>query len=249
MSRILIAKDFVSIKEASIITGIQPQTLRKMGDQKQINCYRTHSGQRKFHKPSLEAMCYGDLSSSSSSSSHPSYTASISQPNSSNKINFIYTRVSCNRLHEQLDKQLQYILNSNESYKNYQPVSDISTSTNFRRGGLQIILKACFQKNVGEVVVKRRDRLCIIGYDLLEQIILIHGGKIIVVDEETKCSAENDTIIIHEIMDVLQNFYISHKKISDEHENIILSTAIVNDAESYRNMMNNSFTNHITSAT
>jgi excisionase family DNA binding protein len=50
-------KNFVSIKEASSITGISPQTLRKLGDSQKIKCYKTISGQRKFNKASLEELC------------------------------------------------------------------------------------------------------------------------------------------------------------------------------------------------
>jgi exonuclease I len=51
--------DYVSISEANIITGIHPQTLRKLGDQQKIKCYKTPSGQRKFNKLCLEKMCNG----------------------------------------------------------------------------------------------------------------------------------------------------------------------------------------------
>ena len=48
---------YISIREASIITGINPQTLRKLGDENKIKCYKTLSGQRKFDKAYLEKMC------------------------------------------------------------------------------------------------------------------------------------------------------------------------------------------------
>ena len=51
--------EYVSIREATIITGIHPQTLRKMGDEQKIKCYKTSSGQRKFDRSYLEKMCNG----------------------------------------------------------------------------------------------------------------------------------------------------------------------------------------------
>jgi hypothetical protein len=48
-----IINEHVSIREAVILTGMCAQTLRKLGDQQRIKCYKTHSGQRKFDKASL----------------------------------------------------------------------------------------------------------------------------------------------------------------------------------------------------
>jgi predicted DNA-binding transcriptional regulator AlpA len=42
--------EFISLREAVKITGINKHTLRKLGDEKKIKCYKTLSGQRKFDK-------------------------------------------------------------------------------------------------------------------------------------------------------------------------------------------------------
>jgi DNA-binding transcriptional MerR regulator len=41
-------KAFVSIREASSITGLEAQTLRKLADQQILPCYKTPAGQRMF---------------------------------------------------------------------------------------------------------------------------------------------------------------------------------------------------------
>lgn len=184
-------KEFISIKEASILTGIQAQTLRKLGDQQKIQCYKTISGQRKFHKASLEAMCYSGGASAATAA------------NFVNKQNFIYARVSCNRLSKELQTQIDEIVARDEKYRNYIQITDISAGTNFKRKGLQAILKACFQKNVGEVVVTRLDRLCIVGFDLLENIITSCGGRIVVLNENMDVCDNN---VVTEVIDILQNF-------------------------------------------
>lgn len=186
-------KDFISIKEASIFTGIQPQTLRKLGDQQKIKCYRTVSGQRKFHKASLEQMC------------HSGGNSSNSVGNFANKQNFIYARVSCNRLSKDLQKQIDTILEKgNGKYDDYQKIMDVSTGTSFKRKGLQTIIKACLQKNIGEIVVTRSDRLCIIGFDLIENILMSCGGRITILNEEK--SYDNDNNVVFEMIDILQKF-------------------------------------------
>lgn len=187
-------KEFISIKEASILTGIQPQTLRKMGDQKKIQCFKTPSGQRKFHKASLQAMCYSGGSGAAATA------------NFANKQNFIYARVSCNRLSKELQEQVDMILESDEKYKTYQKITDVSTGTNFKRKGLQTILKACFQKNIGEVVITRSDRLCIVGYDLLDTIISSCGGRIVSLNDDTAAGMTGDNNVVSEVIDILQKF-------------------------------------------
>jgi transposase len=47
---------YVSIRIATQITGIQAQTLRKMADRKEIRCFKTPSGQRKFNSQDLQNM-------------------------------------------------------------------------------------------------------------------------------------------------------------------------------------------------
>jgi hypothetical protein len=57
-----IINEHVSIREAAILTGMCAQTLRKLGDQQKIKCYKTHSGQRKFDKASLIEMVKSNIS-------------------------------------------------------------------------------------------------------------------------------------------------------------------------------------------
>lgn len=52
---------FVSMREAVKITGINPQTLRILADQNKVKSYKTVSGQRKFDKNFLEQMCNTSL--------------------------------------------------------------------------------------------------------------------------------------------------------------------------------------------
>ena len=87
--------DWVSIRIAESISGIGSQTLRKLGDQNQIRCYKTPSGQRKFCKQDLQTMC-GIIMSDQVSKNV-------------NKKNFIYARVSSKKQVDDLTRQIQYL--------------------------------------------------------------------------------------------------------------------------------------------
>ena len=50
-------KEFVSVGDASLITGLIKQTIRTMVDSSQIIGYKTPSGQRRINKSSLQRLC------------------------------------------------------------------------------------------------------------------------------------------------------------------------------------------------
>jgi predicted site-specific integrase-resolvase len=169
---------YISIREASIITGINPQTLRKLGDENKIKCYKTLSGQRKFDKAYLEKMCNNDDVND--------------KINQNTKQNYIYTRVSSKKQSDDLSRQIEFIKNKRPEYSSYISISDIASGINFKRKGLSTILDASLQGTVGEIIVAHKDRLCRFGFDLIKLIIEKQGGKITVLDDEQNKSSEQE---------------------------------------------------------
>lgn len=110
---------YVSIKEASRLTGLHQNTLRRFADEQKISCYKTPSGQRRFNKRYLETMC------------NP-----ISNNQEQPKTNFIYTRVSSKKQVDDLSRQLEYIKSTNSKYVTYTSLSDIGSGINFKRKGI-----------------------------------------------------------------------------------------------------------------
>lgn len=170
--------EFISIREASLITGINPQTLRKLGDENKIKCYKTLSGQRKFSRKYLEEMCNNN-----------SYD---NQNNKDKKTNFIYCRVSSKKQVDDLSRQVDFIRNKRPEYASYVSITDIASGINFNRKGLQTVLDAALQGTIGEVVIAHRDRLCRFGFDLIKIIIEKQGGKITVLDDQRDKSTEQE---------------------------------------------------------
>jgi predicted site-specific integrase-resolvase len=170
--------EFVSIREASIITGINPQTLRKLGDQEKIKCYKTLSGQRKFNRKYLEEMCNNNHNDA--------------QIDKNTKVNYIYSRVSSRKQVDDLSRQIEFIRNKQPEYASYVSITDIASGINFKRPGLQTLLDAALQGTIGEVVVAHRDRLCRFGFELINTIIEKQGGKITVIDDQRNKSSEQE---------------------------------------------------------
>lgn len=169
---------YVSIREASIITGINAQTLRKLGDENKIKCYKTLSNQRKFDKEYLEKMCNNDNSND--------------QVDKNQKQNYIYTRVSSKKQVDDLSRQIEFIRNKRQEYASYISISDIASGINFNRKGLITILDAALQGTIGEIIIAHRDRLCRFGFDLIKLVIEKQGGKITVLDDEQNKSSEQE---------------------------------------------------------
>ena len=173
-----IKKEYISIDEASKITGLSIQTIRKLGDKKQIKCFKTPSGHRRFNKQDLEKFCDPD---------------SFNEKDSENtKINYIYTRVSSKKQLDDLSRQVEYIQKRKPEYSSYTTISDIASGINFKRKGLQTILDSCIQGVIGEVVITHRDRLSRFGFDLVKIIIEKAGGAITILDDEKNKSSEQE---------------------------------------------------------
>jgi len=169
---------YISIREASVLTGINPQTLRKLGDEGKIKCYKTLTGQRKFNKNYLEKMCNSGSDND--------------QVGEDTKQNFIYARVSSKKQMDDLSRQIEFIKKSRPEYSSYLSITDIASGVNFNRKGLGEILDAALRKSIKEVVVAHRDRLSRFGFDLIKLIIEKQGGKITVLDDQQNKSSEQE---------------------------------------------------------
>jgi len=161
-------KIYISIGEAVRETGLNEQTIRKMADEASLLCYRTPSGQRRIHFQSIQDLINNRVLNE------------LQEPKTQ-KNNFIYARVSTKKQMDDLSRQIEYL--KRPEYSGYTIISDIGSGINFKRKGLSTILDSCLQRNIGEVVIAHRDRLCRFGYELIDQLVTRAGGKIKVIDD------------------------------------------------------------------
>ena len=198
-------KKFITIREASIFTGLDKQTVRKMYDLSQISGYKTPSGQRRIDKSSIQKLCNTNVHDENQQTCQ--------------RKNFLYTRVSTEKQVDDLSRQIKYV--QRPEYINYTLISDIGSGINFKRKGLQTILECCIQRTIGQVVIAHRDRLCRFAFDLIESIIQKAGGTIKVIDTDHHISTEEelsqDLLSIIHIFNCRQMGKKSYK-IKDRHE-------------------------------
>lgn len=82
--------------------------------------------------------------------------------------NVIYCRVSSHDRKDDLERQIKFL---QEKYPTYELIQDIGSGINFKRKGLQQLIQYAIENKLNEVVITYKDRLCRIGYDMIEFII------------------------------------------------------------------------------
>jgi predicted site-specific integrase-resolvase len=153
------AARYVKGKDAAVILGVSQVSLRRYDASGKIKTIRTPGGKRLYDVTSLTG------------------------EKKAEKINICYCRVSSYGQREDLDRQIKFMT---DKYPNFELISDIGSGINFKRPGLQKIIDYAIQGKLGQVVVAYKDRLCRIGYDLLEHIFTTYSQAVITVDSDKK---------------------------------------------------------------
>lgn len=93
----------------------------------------------------------------------------------------IYARVSSAKQREDLERQIQALT---QKFSGHRVISDIGSGINFKRPGLQKLIKRCLQGHVESVVVAHRDRLCRIAFDFFDFLFKTMGVTLVVVHND-----------------------------------------------------------------
>jgi predicted site-specific integrase-resolvase len=118
----------------------------------------------------------GKIRSIKSESGHRRYI--YLQANHSEPKKIIYARVSSTKQAGDLKRQVEFL---KSRFPDHEVVTDIGS---FKRKGLQTILELLFKRNLSELVVAHKDRLCRFGFDLFEFIFKQHGSILTVLEGE-----------------------------------------------------------------
>ena len=176
---------YVKHGEAVKITGLSDQTLRKYADKGIIESKRTPGNQRIYNvKSYLDSLNDKNVK--------------IIEKNNENEYKYVcYCRVSSYEQKSDLDRQIEYMKNK---YPDHEIISDIGSGINFKRPGLDKIIDYGIKGLLKELVVSYKDRLCRIGYDLIEKILIKYSETKIIIDmnreEDVNEEISNDIIEI-----------------------------------------------------
>lgn len=149
----------VPLRKAMKMTGLSANTLRKYADNGTIRASRIGNGQRLFD----------------TSSFHQGW-----EDREEGKPIVCYCRVSSGKQRDDLARQVVFM---RERFPEAEIIKDIGSGLNFKRKGLDSILRRLMQGDKFTLIVAHRDRLCRFGFDLIESMFDKNGGEIMVLDK------------------------------------------------------------------
>ena len=176
-------KKLVRLSEAASITGLGTQTIARYAKQGLIKFVPTPGGQRLYDVSSL------------SQDDEPT-----------ERIKVCYCRVSTHGQKDDLQRQIAYM---SEKYPDHEIITDVGSGINFKRSGLIKIIDYGIDGKLEQLVVAYKDRLCRIGYDLIEHILTSYSNTEIVID-----AAREETLNEEIANDILQIITVYSAKIN-----------------------------------
>lgn len=183
-------KGYYTPKETCEKLGIHFQTLRNWTLKNQIPFLKTESG-RKYYK--IE-----DINK----------LVNIKKVNKIEKEKIkrkkiCYCRVSSHSQKIELYNQINYM---KSKYKNYEILYDIGSGINFKRKNLNKIINYAIKGELEELIITYKDRLCRIGYELIENLLTEYSNtKITILNEDFKSPEEELTNDLIEIITVFSS--------------------------------------------
>lgn len=126
---------------------------------------------------------------------------------SNKKRDVIYARVSSHdqKTHGDLDRQIQFLIDSNDDLQNLLVLSEVGSGLNDERKKLQQLIKMVMNDEVNRVFVTYRDRLTRFGFNYLETMFNLKGVEIVIVKQQTEeMSVEQESM--DDMMSLIASF-------------------------------------------
>lgn len=158
---------YYTINKFSKMCGVTPQTLRNWDKSGKLHPHHTsENGYRYYSEEQWQK---------------------ISQERPQHKLVIGYCRVSSPKQKDDLERQISnvktYLLAQGRPFE---IIQDIGYGINYKKKGLQELLKRINDNKVEKVVVLYKDRLLRFGFELVEAMANMHDCKIEIIDNEPK---------------------------------------------------------------
>ena len=165
-------KGTMRISEFAEKVGLHPQTIRGMIKRGEIKPLITPSGQYRFTEE------------------HVRQVLGIEEKQKGKVV--IYARVSTQKQKSYLDSQVEVCKQflASKGMQIDEVITDIASSFNFKRKGLNKLLDMAFNEEIKTVCIYSKDRLSRIAYDLFEQILKRLGVEILIVDNSENLTTD-----------------------------------------------------------
>ena len=187
-------KEVYKLGEVAKFTGVITGTLRRWGTLGKVEFSKTDYGTRSLTKEKLiELLKANNLWNE--------------EMERLQKKDVIYCRVSSHdqKKHGDLDRQIQFLIKSNNDLINPVILSEVGSGLNDKRKQLQKLLKMVLNNEVSRIFITYEDRLTRFGFEYLKTMCEMHGTEIIAVkDSVVKKSIEHE--LMEDIMFLMTSF-------------------------------------------
>ena len=180
----MIPLKYYTINKFAKIIGVTPQTLRNWDRSGRLHPHHTSTNGYRYY--SEEQLC------------------------AVTGIQFVprkvigYCRVSSRKQKDDLERQVENLRTYLYAQGNpFEIITDIGSGINYKKNGLQELIRRIEANRVEKVVVLYKDRLVRFGFELLETIATIHGCKIEIVDTTRKSEQQELVEDLVQIITVL----------------------------------------------
>lgn len=159
---------YYSINEFSKILGVSAQTLRNWDRNGKLHPHHTSSNGYRYY-------------------SHEQLSQVMNVRPNLNRITIGYCRVSSHKQKDDLERQIENVkLYLTAKGQPFEIISDIGSGINYKKKGLQELIKRITQNQVEKVVVLYKDRLLRFGFELIEYIASLYNCEIEIIDNTEK---------------------------------------------------------------
>ncbi|CAG8436474.1 8566_t:CDS:2 [Scutellospora calospora] len=142
------------------IYGVSTSTLRRWNDKGDVAYITMPGGKRLYSTDDID---------------------NIFGRESTQKKKICYARVSSEKQKDDLGRQRAYLVSE---FPDHEIITDIGSGLNWKRRGFTSLLERVYARDIEEVVVTRKDRLCRFAYELVEWIFSKHDVKLVVLGSD-----------------------------------------------------------------
>lgn len=188
--------NYYTPKDASKKLGVHWQTLRNWEKQGKIKTIRSPGGKRYYDINNF-------MTDIENNSDIKEDNNSDVKENENIRRKICYCRVSSYSQKPELENQIKYMT---EKFPNHEILYDIGSGINFNRSNLNKIINYGIKNELEELAIAYKDRLCRIGYELIEKILIENSNtNIIIENDEIKSPEEELTNDLIEIITVFSS--------------------------------------------
>ena len=188
--------NYYTPKDASKKLGVHWQTLRNWEKQGKIKTIRSPGGKRYYDINNFMA----DIENNNSDIKEINVKDDNTEiKNIKRKI--CYCRVSSYSQKPELENQIKYMT---EKFPNHEILYDIGSGINFNRPNLNKIINYGIKNELEELAIAYKDRLCRIGYELIEKILIENSNTNIIIEKDEIKSPEEE--LTNDLIEIITVF-------------------------------------------